>query len=307
MELWNLLHDIPGHPAGSTVSRETVEAAGYDVPEPPDPPPNPGFKPGTYVEAQYSTPASREMIRRWVSDHRGDTEALARWMRDTLRIGGIRACRAIIREAMKHTDTASNPELSEAKTLTAGQYIGGVKFQANRLFALAYFQHLKDAIPPAPDHRAFHVASDAAVQIRRDLAGIVGAAYPNPLEAPAGSSDPRGICFYCQRYVGMFPGPEHEPSCPRFEKAPRRGARTIRTRKPEATLPRQGRKRAGANPPRGRVLIYTGGRIRGTWYGRHRNGTLYRHRFGGGSKAIFGLPDGSIQIVPDKGRLWGMH
>lgn len=32
IELWNLTQDIPGHSAGSTVSRETLERAGYWVP-----------------------------------------------------------------------------------------------------------------------------------------------------------------------------------------------------------------------------------------------------------------------------------
>jgi hypothetical protein len=32
IELWNLLDDIPGHPAGSTVSRRTIEAVGVLTP-----------------------------------------------------------------------------------------------------------------------------------------------------------------------------------------------------------------------------------------------------------------------------------
>lgn len=31
-ELWTLTEDIEGHPAGSTVSRQTLEAKGYVVP-----------------------------------------------------------------------------------------------------------------------------------------------------------------------------------------------------------------------------------------------------------------------------------
>lgn len=31
LELWNLTEDIPGHPQGSTVSRRTLEKAGYAV------------------------------------------------------------------------------------------------------------------------------------------------------------------------------------------------------------------------------------------------------------------------------------
>jgi hypothetical protein len=34
IELWNLTEDIPGHPEGSTVSRRTLEQAGYFVPPP---------------------------------------------------------------------------------------------------------------------------------------------------------------------------------------------------------------------------------------------------------------------------------
>lgn len=43
---------------------------------------------------------TREMIRVWFAMHNEDREGLARWMRDTLRIGGIQACRALIDEAV---------------------------------------------------------------------------------------------------------------------------------------------------------------------------------------------------------------
>jgi len=39
LELWTLTEAIPGHPDGSTVGRETLEAAGFTVPEPPEIPP----------------------------------------------------------------------------------------------------------------------------------------------------------------------------------------------------------------------------------------------------------------------------
>jgi hypothetical protein len=32
VELYHLTEDIAGHPCGSTVSRQTLEAAGFDVP-----------------------------------------------------------------------------------------------------------------------------------------------------------------------------------------------------------------------------------------------------------------------------------
>jgi hypothetical protein len=37
-ELWTLTHDIPGHPEGSTLSRQTLEKAGYSVPSPEEQP-----------------------------------------------------------------------------------------------------------------------------------------------------------------------------------------------------------------------------------------------------------------------------
>lgn len=39
LQLWDLTHDIPDHPKGSTLSRQTLERAGYEVPEPPEPAP----------------------------------------------------------------------------------------------------------------------------------------------------------------------------------------------------------------------------------------------------------------------------
>lgn len=41
-----------------------------------------------------------EMIRGWVNLYRGDTERVARWMRDSLRLGGLKACRMLIDEAV---------------------------------------------------------------------------------------------------------------------------------------------------------------------------------------------------------------
>jgi hypothetical protein len=41
-----------------------------------------------------------EMVRGWVNLYKGDTERVARWMRDSLRLGGLKACRAIIDEAV---------------------------------------------------------------------------------------------------------------------------------------------------------------------------------------------------------------
>lgn len=58
------------------------------------------MRPGTYAEAQYLTDSAKRMVRRWVEDHGGDREAVARYLRDSLRVGGIRSCRAIVEAAM---------------------------------------------------------------------------------------------------------------------------------------------------------------------------------------------------------------
>lgn len=42
---------------------------------------------------------TKEMILEWVAMHNGDTESVAEYMRDSLGIGGLISCRAIIKEA----------------------------------------------------------------------------------------------------------------------------------------------------------------------------------------------------------------
>lgn len=43
---------------------------------------------------------TRLMIQGWLEMHNGDVESLALWMRDSLRIGGLKACRAMIQAAL---------------------------------------------------------------------------------------------------------------------------------------------------------------------------------------------------------------
>lgn len=43
---------------------------------------------------------TREMVKGWLVSHNGNVEALARWMRDSLHIGGLKDCRALINEAI---------------------------------------------------------------------------------------------------------------------------------------------------------------------------------------------------------------
>ena len=59
----------------------------------------------SYPEAQFSTPSARAMIRSWLDGRisNGSQEEVARYMRDTLRIGGIKACRELVRSAVEET------------------------------------------------------------------------------------------------------------------------------------------------------------------------------------------------------------
>jgi len=48
-----------------------------------------------------TTPSkTAEMVLGWIAKDGGDPERTARWMRDSLRLGGIKACRAMIWEAV---------------------------------------------------------------------------------------------------------------------------------------------------------------------------------------------------------------
>ena len=53
----------------------------------------------TVTEGTHMANETREMVRRWIDLHRGDAEAVARWMSKSLRVGGLAACRAIVKEA----------------------------------------------------------------------------------------------------------------------------------------------------------------------------------------------------------------
>ena len=58
----------------------------------------------TYTEAQYSTPSAMQMIRDQflpANPQPADFEAAAKYMSKTLRIGGIKVCRALVRGAVE--------------------------------------------------------------------------------------------------------------------------------------------------------------------------------------------------------------
>ena len=44
--------------------------------------------------------ATKQMVREWVEMYRGNVEAVARYMSRELRIGGMKACRALVQEAL---------------------------------------------------------------------------------------------------------------------------------------------------------------------------------------------------------------
>ena len=49
------------------------------------------------------TPVARDMIREWLrGDHSPENiNRLARWMRDALRVGGVKVCRAMIEDVIQ--------------------------------------------------------------------------------------------------------------------------------------------------------------------------------------------------------------
>ncbi len=44
---------------------------------------------------------TKAAVQGWLKMHGGDCESLARWMRDSLRVGSIKECRAMIAEAVQ--------------------------------------------------------------------------------------------------------------------------------------------------------------------------------------------------------------
>lgn len=57
----------------------------------------------TYTEAQYSTPSAHAMIIEWLGAEptHAHMETVSRYMSKTLRIGGIKVCRALVLGAMQ--------------------------------------------------------------------------------------------------------------------------------------------------------------------------------------------------------------
>jgi len=60
-----------------------------------------GSTSGSKYEPLPMNAETRAMLREWLERHHGDSEGLAEWMRDALRLGSIRECRAMIASATK--------------------------------------------------------------------------------------------------------------------------------------------------------------------------------------------------------------
>lgn len=45
--------------------------------------------------------ATKQMVLGWLAMHNGDVSTLARWMSQSVRIGGVKVCRQMIIEAQK--------------------------------------------------------------------------------------------------------------------------------------------------------------------------------------------------------------
>lgn len=44
--------------------------------------------------------ATKKAVREWLAMHHGNVDALARWLSRSARVGGIKACRALVAEAL---------------------------------------------------------------------------------------------------------------------------------------------------------------------------------------------------------------
>ena len=47
---------------------------------------------------------TKKMLREWLATYNGDTEKLARYLRDSIRIKPIRVCREMIAQALEVTE-----------------------------------------------------------------------------------------------------------------------------------------------------------------------------------------------------------
>lgn len=113
------------------------------------------------------------------------------------------------------------------------------------------------------------------------------------LPAPSRRNPPQRALIW----VGDDPAPPKKPAKPNPRRRARRSAKSNPPERPRGI-------------PDNATLIYPKGRFsRGfTWYGIHRSGGRYKHKFRSDTvKAMYGLPGGGIAFIPKRGRLWGFR
>jgi hypothetical protein len=268
--LYNMRQAIPGHPKGSTVSQTSLVREGFTLPR--TPAPNPRGDPGLIWTG--GNPRGR---------------------------GRRRANAPSTTTILDFLAEAVNAELRGDPNgwswvwfyrMTAIDRLGFDLFLVKMRDPLAY-----EAGTPENRFRRRVLAMVQAERERRDV-------KPNPMSAAARKRYP-GIARLQDDVAAVYRrGLEHY----RGDKTKARALVDVHLAG-QVQGERARRRRTKSNPPRARAgggarLIYPAGRIVGTWYGRHRNGKLYKHRFGRGLKSVYGLPGGDLILSGHQGRLW---
>jgi hypothetical protein len=241
IELWNLNVDIPGHPAGSTVARETLEAAGLTLPPKRNAPrrrrraaratsTGPGFGAGVcplghalhWPEGADGTEAWCNACRRRYPVARPN---LPTWM-DTPEEGD---------------DEPGEDDYTITGTRRGGEGVGqGGKFLGEFPSVNAALQFIADRMAAEQFYPNVWTISDHGNALN------VSDQVPKPRK---GKRNPLPPCSYCGGTGGFVAGPEHSTGCP-FYRKPRRAVRTITS---AAWRARQ--RKPKANPEGDRVIV----------------------------------------------------
>lgn len=322
LELYHLTRDIPGHPRGSTVARETIERAGFTLP------------PRRNLPSWLDTPGAG------ITDPEGGSTAKCHRCGDTMTEAETLAgpvCRSCARAILEDDSAKRRNPMSRAARK-----------------AYPSIAKMQDELARAA-LRGGQAAVDA--YLRRDLYR-----GPRAMRVPRRRRNPLPPCSYCGGPGGFVAGPDHSTGCLFYRKPRRvvrtisrrrprnpgsggwlyvngvqyeivakdhdRQGELLMIRKPKGRKLFIARRRApgdargyivftmpgrgpATNPPRvpsNATLIYPKGRFDPgtTWRGTHRSGGRYYHKFRSDTdKAMYGLPGGGIAFIPKRGRLWG--
>jgi len=311
IELWNLLIDLPGHPKGSTLARETIEAAGYTLPAVP----------------------RRNAPRRSAPKRAGQRAAAGRgagtcpkghalhWSDSGDRSRAwCNVCQTHYRATNPPdwlVDAGDDvaPEPLPGDYLVTGTRTGREAVSIAGGAFIAEFSSVDAALrfiaARSGDRNVWYISDRGDASLVTDLPAL---RRPRPFVA----ARPRGAnrnpeswpCGYCGGPGGDMPGPGHAFACARYVKPKRRGPRSIGRRTSSNPCHRK------TNPPAGRrsgvpenaVPIYDSYRFDQGTVGRgvHVNGRRYYHTHNSKSTmSTYGLPDGGLVLQPHRGRLWG--